>query len=256
MAIMTDSQPIVGAYGDIFTAPEGTPAPTALDVDPTAPWVKLGMISEDGASWTPPEEETAEIKIWQSLYPARVVTTGLSSSLTFALDGWNRTTIPFALGGGTFEDKTDVIVFHPPGAGESVSRAIFLKVLDGDVSLGLYFPKGRVIGREDTVFKPDEAALLNVEFGLEGSVNYEPYQLVFDEATFPDVAVAATGATQVSGAAGTWTPSGATPPANLAGMTGITATPSTVWATDSHMVMGDNAHTYWNATAWVTGDAP
>lgn len=256
MAVTTDSQPIVGAYGDIFTAPEGTPAPTTLDTDPTTPWVKLGMISEDGASWTPPEEETAEIKIWQSFYPARIVTTGLSSSLTFALDGWNRTTVPFALGGGTFTDGVDITTFHPPGPGEAVSRALFMKVLDGDVHLGLYFAKGRVIGREDTVWKPDEAALLNVEFGLEGSIAYEPYQLIFDTDTFPPPAVAATGATEIVGASGTWTPTGATAPANLAAMTGITASPLTLWDTDSHMVMGDLAHCHWNATAWVTGDAP
>jgi len=189
MTVMTNSQPIVGAYGDIYTAAVGTPAPSIDEWDAPVGWTKLGMVSEDGATWTPPEEETTDIKIWQSQYPARTVTTGLSSSLGFALDAWDRVTVPFALGGGTFEDiGTDTVIYHPPGPGETVSKAIFLKVLDGAVKLGVYFPKGRVTGRDDTTFKPDEAALLNVTFSLEGSTEYEPFQLVFDQASFPDVA--------------------------------------------------------------------
>lgn len=264
MPVQTNEQPIVGAYGDIYTAPVGTAIPADIDT-PGTPWVKLGMISEDGAAWKPPEEETSDIKIWQSPYPARIVTTGLSSSMSFALDGWDRVTVPFALGGGTFTDVSGPpasVVFHPPGPGESVSRAIFLKVLDGDVKLGLYFAKGRVTGRDDTTFKPDEAALLNVEFGLEvyvksdGSVE-DPYNLVFDQATFPGGggSVAATGAT--AGTPGAFTPSGATPPANLAALQAgsVVASPASAWTTGQYVLLGDNAHAHWSSSAWVTGDA-
>lgn len=268
MAVMTNTQPIVGAYGDIYSAAAGTPVPTNID-DPGPAWTMLGMISEDGASWTPPEEETEEIKIWQSMYPARVVTTGLSSSISFALDGWDRVTIPFALGGGTFDDVVGPpaqVVYHPPGAGEAETRALFLKVLDGPVKMGLYFAKGRIISRDDAVFKPDEAALLQVEFGLLGDPNYEPYNLVFDATSFPAEAVAATGATAAAGAAGAWTPAGATAPADLAAanadVTG-NVTPATTWAGSgtlgvpgSYMVLGDNTHCYWDGAAWVTGNGP
>lgn len=253
MAITTNSQPIVGAYGDVYSAPAGTPVPTSID-DPGAAWTKLGMISEDGASWTPPEEETEDIKIWQSPYPARTVTTGLTSSLTFALDGWDRDTVPFALGGGSFEDAGSTVIYHPPGPGESETKALFMKVLDGTVKLGLYFQKGRVIGRDDSVFKPDEAALLNVEFGLLAEAGADPYNLVFDAATFPSGNVA-TGATEVVGAVGTWSPAGASAPANLAGMSSVVATPLTAWSTGSHMLLGDNSHAHWNGTAWAVGDA-
>jgi hypothetical protein len=265
MPISTADQPIVGAYGDIYTADVGTPIPTVLDT-PGASWTKLGMVSEDGCSWTPPEEETEDIKIWQSPYPARTVTTGLTSSLAFALDEWDRESVPFALGGGSFEDAGTTVIYHPPGPGESEMKAIYVYVKDGDVKMGIYFAKGRVISRDDSVFKPDEAALLNVEFGLLVDEGNDPYNLVFDSATFPAAGgggVAATGATEVDGAAGTWKPTGANVPANLAAMTGITAydsngtTPSgsTPWVTDSHMVTFDNQHCHWSGSAWVTGDA-
>lgn len=255
MAVTTNNQPIVGAYGDIYTADVGTPVPDDID-NPGAEWTKLGMISDDGASWTPPEEDTEDIGIWQSRYPARTVTTGLSSTLTFALDGWDRVTVPFALGGGSFEDAGDTVVFHPPAAGESLTKALFMKVLDGPVKMGLYFPKGRVTGRDDTVFKPDEASLLNVEFGLQGDINYEPYNLVFDSATFPaEGATTASGAT--AGTPGTWTPGGSTPPNSIAALqaAGVVASPATAWTSGQYIVLGDSSHAYWDGDSWEAGEA-
>lgn len=256
--IQTNTQPIIGANGDIFTAPVGTAPLSMADWDsPPAPWQILGMVSDDGVSWTPPEEATSDIGIWQSLYPARVVTTGLSSSMAFALDGWDRVTIPFALGGGTFDETGDSVIFHPPKAGESVSKAIFVKVMDGDIRLGLYFPKGRVTGRDDTVFKKDEAALLNVTFSLEGSTAYEPYQLIFDPDTFPDVGGSAPASGATAGIPGVWTPPGSVAPSTLGGMTGITASPTTAWTTGQHVVLsGGGGNVFWDLDSWETGTAP
>jgi hypothetical protein len=67
-------------------------------------------------------------------------------------------------------------------------------------------------------------------------------------------APAATGAT--AGTPGTFTPAGAVAPANLAAMAGITASPATAWTTGQHVILGDASHCYWNATAWVAGNAP
>jgi len=251
--VTTNSQPIVGAYGDIYTAEIGTPAPSINQWDNPPDWTLLGMISEDGATWTPPEEETSDIRIWQSKFPARVVTTSLTSSLGFALDAWDRVTVPFALGGGSFEDAGGTIIYHPPGPGESVSKAIFMKVLDGPVKLGLYFPKGRVTGRDDSVFKPDEPALLNVTFSLEVSTQYDPYQLIFDPATFPEGGVVATGAT--AGAPGTFTPAGASAPADLAALAAVTANPATAWTTGQFVTLADASEAFWDGDTWEMGRA-
>ena len=66
--------------------------------------------------------------------------------------------------------------------------------------------------------------------------------------------VAATGAT--AGSPGTYTPGGAVTPANLAALSGVTASPATAWTTGQHVILGDASHAYWNATAYVAGDAP
>jgi hypothetical protein len=256
--ITTGSRPVVGAYGDVWAAPAGTPPPADPNTLP-APWIKLGLVSEDGATWTPPAEETTDIGSWENPYPVRIVTTKLTTSIQFALMQWDRNTIPFAMGGGTFEDTVTSVIFHPPKAGESIERALFVQVLDEPVAMGIYYAKGRISNRADAVFKKDQAALLSLTFAIVGDTNLEPYNVVFEADTFPPAAVAATGATAgPAGTSGTWTPAGAAVPANLAALQAgsVTATPATAWLTNTYMTLGDTTKAHWDAAAWVTGAAP
>jgi hypothetical protein len=71
--------------------------------------------------------------------------------------------------------------------------------------------------------------------------------------TITSGAVTATGAT--SGAPGYFTPSGATVPANLAALTGITASPATAWATGSYVITADLLANHWTGSAWAAGKA-
>lgn len=63
----------------------------------------------------------------------------------------------------------------------------------------------------------------------------------------------ATGAT--TGTPGSFTPSGAVLPANLAAMAGIVATPTTAWTTGQRVVLGDGGTAHWTGTAWAAGVA-
>ena len=64
----------------------------------------------------------------------------------------------------------------------------------------------------------------------------------------------ATGAT--SGTPGSFTPAGAQVPANLAAMTGVTATPGIAWLTGTYVATGDAIHCHWDGSTWITGNAP
>jgi len=64
----------------------------------------------------------------------------------------------------------------------------------------------------------------------------------------------ATGAN--AGTPGSFTPAGSTAPANLAAMSGITASPSTAWTTGQYVVLGDSSDAYWSGSAWTVGQAP
>jgi hypothetical protein len=65
--------------------------------------------------------------------------------------------------------------------------------------------------------------------------------------------VAATTAT--AGQPGYYSPSGAQAPANLAALTGITASPATAWTTGQYIITGDLTANHWSSTAWVAGKA-
>lgn len=69
--------------------------------------------------------------------------------------------------------------------------------------------------------------------------------------------IPATGAT--AGIPGTWTPPGSTPPADLAGATGIVATPPTPWTSGQYVqtqTAGAAGRITWTGSAWVGGAAP
>jgi hypothetical protein len=62
-------------------------------------------------------------------------------------------------------------------------------------------------------------------------------------------------ASAVSGQPGYYTPSGAAVPANLAALTGVTASPATAWATGSYVLTADMLGAHWSGSAWVAGKA-
>jgi predicted RecA/RadA family phage recombinase len=67
-------------------------------------------------------------------------------------------------------------------------------------------------------------------------------------------AVKSTGAT--AGTPGTFTPAGSYTPYALADLTGVTASPGTLWTTGQRVVLGNGTNAYWNGTTWVAGTAP
>jgi hypothetical protein len=70
--------------------------------------------------------------------------------------------------------------------------------------------------------------------------------------------VPATGAT--AGTPGTWTPSGADPPATVADLIAgvpntVTASPASAWTTGQYVETADLADAHWSGSAWVAGPA-
>jgi hypothetical protein len=104
---------------------------------------------------------------------------------------------------------------------------------------------------------------------ISGSVIPMPFELLIGDAgagsevaidwnmtTAPVVntgTVPATGAN--TGAPGYYTPAGAQTPANMAALTGITASPTTAWATGNYVITADLLANHWTGTAWAAGKA-
>jgi hypothetical protein len=75
----------------------------------------------------------------------------------------------------------------------------------------------------------------------------------WEEGSAPAPEIDATGAN--AGSPGVFTPSGATPPATLADLSGITANPTTAWTAGQYVVLGNSTLAHWSGTAWVAGAA-
>lgn len=67
-------------------------------------------------------------------------------------------------------------------------------------------------------------------------------------------AITATGAT--AGLPGTFSPVGATRPANFAALDGLTADPATAWVNGQRVETADGQVAYWDGTDWAAGVAP
>jgi hypothetical protein len=67
----------------------------------------------------------------------------------------------------------------------------------------------------------------------------------------PDPPTVATGAD--AGAPGTFTPTGAPPPQDLAALASVTANPTTAWTTGQFVSLGDGSSATWDGTAWISG---
>jgi len=74
--------------------------------------------------------------------------------------------------------------------------------------------------------------------------------------SFDGAAAVATGAT--AGTPGSFTPSGATAPANLAALQGgsVVASPASAWTSGQSVVLGDASSAHWDGTAYVAGVTP
>lgn len=65
--------------------------------------------------------------------------------------------------------------------------------------------------------------------------------------------VPAEGAT--AGTPGTFDPANSYGPDDLAGMTGLTATPTTAWTSGQYVRLGDGSQAHWTGSAWAAGAA-
>ena len=61
--------------------------------------------------------------------------------------------------------------------------------------------------------------------------------------------------TATAGSPGSFGPTGAHTPSDLAELDGVTAEPQTAWTTGQHVVLGDASQAHWNGSAWAAGAA-
>ena len=145
MALL-DSAVVIPGTGFMYLAPAETVKPASL-TSPAAPWVNLGHTSrEDGLTITRDGGDSETLGTWQNsaLRERRDPTT---FAITAFLHQVDNTVLELYFGTG---DVTVADEFGVVSASATVAKALYVRIVDGANSVGLYVPRVS-IGAEDDV---------------------------------------------------------------------------------------------------------
>lgn len=247
MALNDDATLVIGS-GNYLTAPVGTAMPEDLTA-PGAEWTNVGHTSlEDIFGITSEGGEktvigTLQNKSLRTKYSARTET------MTFTIQQFDQAALKLYYGANApILSDGSVGVPTDPQPTECAFLVIFI---DGDNVFAYYAPKTEIYRGDDVSFG-DTESLAGLPIGVTPLV-HNSNNWTYAVTPLGEIAVAATGAT--AGSPGSFTPEGATVPADLADLDDVTADPATAWTTGQHVVLADDSHAYWNGTAWAAGDA-
>ncbi|MFD7976719.1 hypothetical protein [Streptomyces sp. NPDC059071] len=243
---LNDAATLVIGSGNYLIAPTGTEMPTDL-LTPLSPWEAVGHTSlEEIFSITSEGGEATTIgslqnKSLRTKYSARTESMGFTLQ-QFDVEGlklYYGSNAP-VLPDGSVGVPTDPVP----------TTAAFLAVfVDGENVFAFYAPKAEIYRGDDLSFGDTESLA-----GLPLSVKPMPHGAnAWSYAITPLGTVTATGAT--AGTPGSFTPAGASAPVSLAGMTTVTASPTTAWTTGQHVVLGDASKAFWDGNSWEPGQA-
>ncbi|WNV90312.1 hypothetical protein [Umezawaea sp. Da 62-37] len=249
---LDDSATLVIDTGNYLTAPTGTEMPGDL-LSPASPWETVGHTSlEELLSITSEGGEatvlaTLQNKTLRTRYSAR------TERMTFILQQFDLKGMRLFYGAnapllanGTLGIPTDP---------KPTVCAILIIFVDGENTFAFYAPKAEIY-RADDLSLSDTESLAGMPIGItplvHGTNNWT--YAVTPLASTPPAAVA-TGAT--AGTPGSFTPPGATLPANLTALraASITASPATAWTTSQRVVLGDSSLAHWDGDSWESGAA-
>lgn len=176
------SELFVGLDGNIYVAPVGTSAPSALSA-PSASWSLLGYLTEDGVTVTP-GLTAQEIRSWQSQYPTRQYAQQRSLEVAFMAQQWEQQAIAAAFGGGTFNTAGGVTTYTPPDASDVYERAVLIDVLDGDDTIRWLIPRAINIELGEVVYNRQGEAHLPIKFGIMVPSSGNIWEIRSDKASF------------------------------------------------------------------------
>lgn len=142
---LDDNAVIIPGQGHVYFAPVGTPQPTSL-TDPGYPWTDIGHTSsDDNFKITKDGGDSNILGTWQN--PAlRERRDPVVYALIFNLLQISNDTLALYFGGG---DDSVSGVFGVALNPRPQERAIFMRIVDGDVEVPLYVPKASVASDDD-----------------------------------------------------------------------------------------------------------
>jgi len=124
-------------------APGGTAVPANIGAAWTG-FTDIGYASEDGATLSR-SLTTEQIKAWQSIAPIRYLITEVAFTISFNLLQWNKTTLPFWLGGGSVVNQGGGSFKYTVSSSPTIDeRALGIEWTDGALTYRATISRGMV----------------------------------------------------------------------------------------------------------------
>lgn len=142
---LNDNAVILPGTGYLYVAPAETAVPASL-TSPASPWENLGHTSrEDGLTITRDGGDSEVIGTWQnpSLRERRDPTT---FAITAFLQQVDNTVLEMYFGTGDVSVADEFGVTSTTG---TTSKALYVRIVDGSNSVGLYVPKVSIAAEDD-----------------------------------------------------------------------------------------------------------
>lgn len=240
--------------GAVLSAAKGTALPTSITGVLDDAFEDNGYISEDGLSLTQ-DISWETIKEWGGNTVRRILSdfTG-TFSWTFLETNANTAKTVFGDGNVTATAatvSTGSLLKIVGNAEQSEARSWVFRMKDGVRKIVIVVPDGQITDRGDISYTRTGAVTYPVTLEASPDADGNSFTILTDDGVYSGAPIVATGAT--AGIPGSITPTGAVLPANLAAMTGKTASPTTAWTTGQYVVLGDGSVCHWSSTAWVEG---
>lgn len=171
-----DSSLIQLGPGTLRSAPLGTAEPPDIATAYAAAWIDLGYTEEGSAfSYALTSEN---VPVAEEFDPVKVVTTGRTASVAFALAQVTAENLKRSLNGGTITTAVGIVTFEPPAPGAEVRRMLAWDSEDGQERwiFRQCFQTGNVeIARR----KAPAKATIPTVFTLEKPTGLQPFKAIF-----------------------------------------------------------------------------
>lgn len=162
--------------GTLFIAPLGTTEPTDLTTALVAGWVSLGY-TEEGSQFSY-AVATSPVAVAEEYDPLRVLTTGRTLRVEFALSEVTATNLKRALNGGTLTTAAGVSTFDPPAPGTE-TRTMLLWQSDDVTERWIYRQCFQDAGTTLARRKAPTNATIPMGFALEKPTGVQPFRAIF-----------------------------------------------------------------------------
>lgn len=116
----------IGALGSTMSTVPATAGDTQLD----SAFKLVGYSGVDSSAFNR-ERTTEDIKVHQSFFSVRKVTTDMVTSFNVTFMEWNQETFKAAFGGGTFTESGGVVTYTFPDPQENYEFALVIDGIDG-----------------------------------------------------------------------------------------------------------------------------